>query len=285
VPPSLVKAPGFGYEIDMDHVVYHVSPGTTPADPEKRVRRLTLLRPAFPRAMIESRQDSTVSEQDLPLLKQRVINSGTPLIDIYFGFQDGLFVLYPCSKILPEGFDHRQRPWYKERTDGSHATAGALWGAPYLSVDGDVMLPCSVRMVDTAGNFHGVAAIDVSVLKLVESLRGMGDSGSYLLEKTIVDANGDVVVDIDEKFIKASRRNDGSVGKNSKRIRYKDIPLFERIKARRNGVIIRAEKGGCMAYIFSGMYSVEWYYIEKIDLDKLLAERNLRVPKGITSGE
>ena len=194
-------------------------------------------------------------------------------------------MLYPCSKILPEDFDHRQRQWYKERVDGSRAAVGALWGAPYLSVDGDVMLPCSLQMIDAAGNFHGVAAIDVSVLKLVESLRGMGDRGGHLLEKTIVDAEGAVVVDIDEKFIKASSRNDGSVGRKNKRIRYRDIPLFKRIKARRNGVIMRLEKGRHVAYVFSGMYSVEWYYIEKIDLEKFLAERGILVPDGFSPVE
>ena len=285
VPETMTNAPGFGYEIDMDHTVYHIAPGAKPANVDERVRRLAMLRPAYMRAMIESRQDSTILKNNLSLLKQRVINFGAPLIDIYFGFKDGLFVLYPCSKILSEDFDHRQRPWYKERIDGSHATIGALWGARYRSVDGDLMLPCSVQMIDTQGNFHGVAAIDVSVVKLVKSLRGMGNGGGVLLEKTIVDANGDVVVDMDEKLSRASGGNGAGVDQNSKRIRYKDIPLFERIKARRNGFIIRAENGRYMAYIFSGMYSVEWYYIEKIDLEKFLAERGIRVPRGISPGE
>ena len=285
VPPTMVKAPGFGYEIDIDHIVYQIAPGAKPENHEDRVRRLAMLRPVFLRALIESRQDSTISAQNLTLLKQRVINSGAPLVDAYLGSRDGLFVLYPCSKILPENFDHRQRPWYKERMDGSHATAAAMWGSPYLSVDGDLMLPCTLPMIDTKGNFHGVAAIDVSVKKLVKSLRGMGDSGGHLLEKTIVDAGGSVVVDIDEKFIRESNRNDGSVGKSNKRLQYKDMPLFERIKSRRNGVIMREENGRHMAYVFSGMYSVEWYYIEKIDLDALLRERGVKVPADTDPGK
>jgi len=281
VPPTMVTSPGFGYEIDMENIVYHISPGAKPANVEDRVRRLAMLRPVFLHALIESRQEST-PEQNLSLLKQQILNSGTPLIAAYLGFRDGLFVLYPCSKILSEDFDHRQRPWYKERMDGSHTTAAAMWGSPYLSVDGDVMLPCTLPMIDQRGNFHGVAAIDVSVRKLVKSLRGMGDSGNFLLEKTIVDADGYVVLDIDEKFISESNRKDGSVGKNNKRLRYKDMALFERIKSRRNGFIIRAENGKYMAYIFSGMYSVEWYFIEKIDLDALLRERGVKIPDGTT---
>ena len=276
VPPTMTAAPGFGYEIDINHLVYHIAPGTKPANPEERVRRLAMLRPVFLRALVESRQDSALTEHNLPLLKQRIINSGAPLIDAYLGFRDGLFVLYPCSKILPEDFDHRQRPWYKERMDGSHASAAAMWGAPYLSVDGDMMLPCSLPMIDTKGNFHGVAAIDVSVRKLVKSLRGKDDgSDRYLLEKTIVDADGDVVVGTNEASVKTPERRGG------KRARYGDIALFERIKARRTGVIVRAEDGRYAAYIFSGMYSVEWYYIEKIDLGKFLAEKKVNIPDGV----
>ena len=283
LPPTMVMAPGFGYEIDLDHLVYHVSPGTKPADVEDRVRRLSMLRPLFLRTLVKSRQeDSTITEHSLPFLKQRIINSGAPLIDVYLGFQDGLFVLYPCSKILPENFDHRQRPWYRERMDGSSTSAAAMWGRPYLSVDGDMMLPCTLPMIDLRGKFHGVAAIDVSVLKLVESLRNSGDDGRYLLEKTIVDANGDVVVDNDEKVIKASKDSEGSAGKDNKRVHYKDMSLFERIKTRRNGYIIRVEDGHRAAYIFSGMYSVDWFYIEKIDLEKFLAERNIQVPWGLS---
>ena len=82
------------------------------------------------------------------------------------------------------------------------------------------------------------------------------------------------------------KSNGGSAGvnKNSKRVRYKDIPLFERIKSRRNGIIIRAENGRNMAYLFSGMYSVEWFYIEKIDLDAFLWNRGVKVPDGINPG-
>ena len=286
VPPTLAMAPGFGYPIDINNIVYHIAPGTKPVAPEERVRKLAMLRPLFLRALAESSQeDPALTEHSLPLLKQRIIDSGSPLIDVYMGFGDGLFVLYPCSKILTEDFDHRTRPWYRERMEGSHTTAAAMWGSPYLSVDGDLMLPCTLPMIDRRGNFHGVAAIDVSIRKLVKSLRGMGDSGKYVLEKTIVDADGSVVLDIDERFIAAANRNDGSVGNAGKRIRYKDMPLFERIKTRRNGVIIRAENGRNVAYVFSGMYSVKWYYIEKIDLDALLRERGVKLPDGMDPGE
>lgn len=285
VPPTMALAPGFGYDIDLNHIVYHIAPGSKPANPVDRVRRLAMLRPVFLRALVESRQDHVLTENNLPQLKQQIISTGAPLVDAYLGFRDGLFVLYPCSKILPENFDHRQRPWYKEHMTATRATAAAMWGSPYLSVDGDMMLPCSLPMIDLHGTFHGVSAIDVSIKKLVKSLRGMGGKGRSLREKTIVDADGFLVVDKDETFIRESPPAGKSIDKTSQRIRYKDMRLFERIKSRRNGIIIRKEKGWHMAYIFSGMYSVNWYYIEKINLDLLLLERSIKVPAGMNPGQ
>ena len=283
VPPTMAMAPGFGYEIDIDNIVYHVAPGPKPKTPEKRVRQLSMLRPQFLRALIESRQ-FTLTEHNLPLLKRQLLASGAPLVDIYMGFRDGLFVRYPCSKILPEDFDHRRRPWYRERMNSSRIAAVTMWGSPYLSVDGDVVLPCTLPMIDTRGNFHGVAALDVSVVKLVKSLRNMGGKGKYLREKTIVDADGFVVISSDEEFIGKSKHNDGRIGQKDNRVRYRDAQLFERIKSRRSGIIIRPEKGRYMAYIFSGMYSVEWYYIEKINLETLLRECGVKVPDGMSPG-
>ena len=283
-PPSMALAPGFGYEIDIDNIVYHIAPGAKPPNPMERVRRLSMLRPIFLRSLVESRQDSAFTEQNLPLLRQRILDSGSPLVDAYLGFRDGLFILYPCSKILPENFDHRQRPWYKERMDVSQASASAMWGTPYLSVDGDMMLPCTLPMIDTKGKFHGVAAIDVSVRKLVKSLRSNGTDGKFMLEKTIVDAEGDVVLDLNENFLRSSHSGGESVAQAGKRVRYKDLSLFERIKARRNGVIIRTEDDKVVAYIFSGMYSVQWYFIEKVDLGTLLRERDIAVPDDISPG-
>ena len=63
------------------------------------------------------------------------------------------------------------------------------------------------------------------------------------------------------------------------------MELFERIKLRRNGIIIRKENGIHAAYIFSGMYSVNWYYIEKIDLGLLLKMRGIKVPSGMNPGQ
>ena len=80
VPPTMVMASGFGYEVDINHIVYHIAPGAKPTNPEERVRRLAMLRPVFLRALVESRQDSKLTDHNLPFLKQRILDLGAPLI-------------------------------------------------------------------------------------------------------------------------------------------------------------------------------------------------------------
>ena len=286
VPPNMVMAPGFGHEVDIDHIFCHTAPGAKPANVDTRMRKLAMLRSVCLRAMIESRQDSKFSERNLPLLKQSVLNSGAPLISVYFGFRDGLFVVHPCDKTLPESYDHRQRPWYKERVDGSRTTTAPLWSSPYLSSDdSDMVLTCTLPMIDDRGKFHGVAAADVSLLRLVESLRSMGASGGYLLEKSLVDGDGTVIADIGENFLRESRRNYSKLGDEHKVLKYKDIPLLERFKSRRNGIIIRREGDKYIAYLFAAMYSEKWYYIEKIDLVKFLAQTGVKIPDGVAPND
>ena len=47
-------------------------------------------------------------------------------------------------------------------------------------------------------------------------------------------------------------------------------PEMEGARVSVSGYIIREEKGRRVAYVFSGMFSVPWYYIEKLDLNELL---------------
>ena len=90
-----------------------------------------------------------------------------------------------------------------------------------------------------------------------------------------------MIVDVGENFLEESRRNYGKFGDGDKVLKYEDMKLFERIRARRNGIIVRREGDRYVAYLFSAMYSVEWYYIEKLDLEIFLAENGVDIPSGV----
>ena len=276
-PESMKFAPGFGFDIDLENFFCHVAPGSSPAEWENRVRRMRLLQPRMLRAVIESRPDSVLSAGNMELLKARVRNSGSPLANIYLGFGDGLFISYPGDKI-DRNYDHRKRQWYKERVDGTRDSMSLLWRNPYLSINNEMVLSCTMPMIDTGGHMHGVAGIDVSLPAMIAELRRAGNNGKALLDKSLVDSDGNVIADIEAGFMEATRRNDTVENGKVSLVRYSDNEMLEWIKTHRTGYRIRNENGRAVVYVFSRLYTVNWFYIEKIDLLELLRERGVAVP-------
>ena len=101
----------------------------------------------------------------------------------------------------------------------------------------------------------------------------------------ITDRDGTVLVDVGENFLEESRLNHNKLGNGRKVLKYKDMKMFDRIRARRNGIIIHREGNRYMAYLFAAMYSVEWYYIEKLDLEIFLAENGVDIPAGVAPND
>ncbi|MBQ6352476.1 MAG: cache domain-containing protein, partial [Lentisphaeria bacterium] len=278
-PATLVDSPGFGFTVDLGNIAYHVSRGSHPEKYLDRVRRLTLLQPMLMRAVVESGSGAVLSEENMTKLRERALQKGVPLVSIYFGFHDGLFVTYPGELGIDGGgvYDHRRRPWYLDRVLNRRSEA-IVWGSPYLSVNNKLVLTCTLPMIDTRGKNHGIAAIDVSLTEMVNELRGEGNQGAALLAKSIVDADGNIVLDLDERFLRDTRSNYQVVDGKLKFLRYPDQELLRQIRQRRAGYILRRENGRDVAYVFAGMFSVPWCYIEKLDLDRALAERGVAQP-------
>ena len=269
-PKSLVYSPGFGFVVDLDHPAYHKAPGSTP-EVKDRMRRLTLLKPMLLRTIVESSNDSVLTEENLPTLIDRALKKGVPLVSLYFGFDDGLFVTYPGELGIDHGgtYDHRKRWWYTRRTEKDKSSM-LKWHTPYLSVNGKLVLSCTLPMIDTKGRRHGVAAADVSLPKMLEELREEGNQGKAVLAKTIVDIKGNIVLDLGKDFMRDTKEYYAVENGDLKLIPYPDRELFEEIRKRRVGYVLREERGKRVAYVFAGMFSVPWYYIEKLDLDELL---------------
>ena len=270
-PATLTDSPGFGFVVDLDHLAYYISPGAKPANVEDRMRRLTLLQPMQLRAVVESSNDSVLSEENLQMLRERALEKGVPLVSLYFGFDDGLFVTYPGELGIDNNgtYDHRKRWWYKLRTEEDKSSA-LKWHTPYLSVNGKLAFSCTLPMIDTRGKRHGIAAADISLPRMLEELSEEGNHGPAVLGKTIVNADGNIVLDLSKNFMRDTREYYAVENGDLKLIPYPDQELFREIRDRRVGFIVRKEKGKRVAYVFSGLFSVSWYYIEKLDLDELL---------------
>ena len=279
-PATLVDSPGLGFTVDIDHIAYHISRGCHPEKLEDRIRRLTLLQPMLMRTIVESSHDSVLSEENLPALRERALKNGVPLVSLYFGFDDGVFVTYPGELGIDHNgtYDHRKRWWYKLRTESDKSSA-LKWHTPYLSVNGKLVFSCTLPMIDTKGRHHGVAAADISLPKMLDELREEGNHGKALLEKSIVNDDGNVVLDLSKDFMRDKAKYYAVENGDLKFIPYPDQALFREIRERRVGYIVREEGGKKVAYVFAGMFSVPWYYVEKLDLDELLRTGGVIQPR------
>ena len=270
-PKSLAYSPGFGFVVDMGNIACHVAPGAKPQKIGDRMRRLTLLTPMLLRTIVESSNESVLSEENLPILRERALKEGVPLVSLYFGFDDGLFVTYPGELGIDHNgtYDHRKRWWYTLRTRTDRSSS-LKWHTPYLSVNGKLVFSCTLPMIDTKGKRHGIAAADISLPRMLAELGEEGNKGKALLAKSLVDRDGNIVLDLGKDFMRDAKEYYAVENGGLKLIPYPEQQLFKQIRERRVGYILREEKGKRVAYVFSGMFSVPWYYIEKLDLDELL---------------
>ena len=170
---------------------------------------------------------------------------------------------------------------YKERVDGSRAGTSLLWRNPYLSTNGEMVLTCTMPMIDLRGRMHGIAGADVSLPNMISELRASGNTGKFLLGKSLVDSDGNVIADTGAGFMEASRKNDTVENGHLKLVRYAAPDVLELAKSHRAGTTLRRENGKVVVYVFSRLYTVNWFYIEKLDLAELLRERGVTVPPGM----
>ncbi|MBU3077474.1 methyl-accepting chemotaxis protein [Sphingomonas quercus] len=105
----------------------------------------------------------------------------------YFGAADGSLHSYPRLRVMPAGYDPRNRPWYRQAA-ARHATTLT---DPYR----DPTLPHPVVTMATPqyadGRLIGVTAADFSLAALVQMLRESNPEGGYIF---IVNQQGRILV-------------------------------------------------------------------------------------------
>ena len=244
---------------DPARIGWSAAPDTPTAHLEERLSALVRLRPRLLRTMLAGRGAGDAvgplpAEHPADLSAEEM-----PMTRIYFGFDDGLFVNYPATAI-PRDYDPRRRVWYRKVREAG-AAAGVVWFRPYRSVEGYWVLSCAVPMVDGAGKFRGVAALDLRLSRLTAGMRQNGNLGSAVLAKYLIDGEGRIITSGTR-----SRRKEGA----GVREFFPDEALRNTFLKRRNGFAPRREGDREIVYLYMTLASADWRYIEKLDLDELV---------------
>jgi len=260
-PASLLYSSVYHRKIDFSHFAHKTIHGETLTDLEKRrLHVLDHLRESiidtFHERMPKELRNATPTEQN-----EYLRLSGIPLHLMLFGFPDGQYVVYPGSGVYAQSYDPRGRHWYKT---GQSGNGELVWSKPYPgnTAAAGYLLSCNSPMLDTSGNFLGVAGFDLHLNTIIRDLNTHGNIGNNVLEKTLVDSEGLILLSTGARFKGAMETNK----EDSLTIHFDDEDLFRQFTETKYGTITRTENNRRIIYCVNYLPSQDWYYIEKIDL-------------------
>lgn len=130
--------------------------------------------------------------QAASLLEQKALTS-TFMAD-YFGGNQGAFTIRPDSK-MPDGFDPRTRPWYKDAVNSSSASLTE----PYIDAVTGQMIISIGSAVKKAGQTLGVAGADLSLQTITDTINALNFNG--LGYAFLISGDGKVLVHPDKTLV------------------------------------------------------------------------------------
>jgi putative methionine-R-sulfoxide reductase with GAF domain len=123
----------------------------------------------------------------LDLVAPVMLKANPDIIAIYFGGTSAETLYYPnidLSSLVPPDFDVTQRPWFVSAAPEQNPGREAVWSAPYLDAAlNGLVITTSIPVNDDAGQFQGVAAMDIQLTRITQIISNIrvGDSGYAFL--------------------------------------------------------------------------------------------------------
>ena len=106
----------------------------------------------------------------LDLTAPTILKQNPDTVAIYFGGKSGDTIYYPnidLASVVPPDFDVTSRPWYVNASPAQNPGKNSVWSDPYLDAAlHGLVVTTSVPVVDSRGNFRGVAAMDIQLNRI-----------------------------------------------------------------------------------------------------------------------
>ncbi|KAF1027301.1 MAG: Methyl-accepting chemotaxis protein McpA [Pseudomonas sp.] len=168
----------------------------------------------------------------------------------YVGSTNGVFTQRPDAK-MPEGYDPRQRPWYKQAV----AADKTMLTPPYMAAVGGQIVTIALP-VKKNGELLGVVGGDLSLQTLVKIINSVDFGG--IGQAFLVSGDGQVIVSPEPD----------QVMKNLKDI-YPNTPL--RLEKVNQQVVLNGKTRILSFTPITGLPNADWYIGLSIDKDKAYA--------------
>jgi serine/threonine-protein kinase len=249
-PSDLVFSAPYGRRVSIDYPVVKLAPDVQWDAVEPLVQRLAPLRHHLRALLAGSRS----SPESLSLLEERalLLSAVVPIRWAFVGLEAGVMYAYPGKGTYADEYDPRERPWYQL----SAHRQGASWGNPYWDVQGQgLVLPCSVSLYGSAGDFYGVAGLDVTFSELIQTLLVPAGDGS-VVETFLVDDEGRLIV----RSGQTSQEDDAAADSS---LELEDFPVPEVLAAMQTGRsgLLEVDR---RLYVFAHITTLGWFYVEEI---------------------
>lgn len=252
-PDDVVFSPVYGRKVSLAYPAYRTAPGVNDSAVMPDLMRLSALRHMFRNLMRQGLHPHERSDTggDRAILEDQ----GAPVRWMYVGLAEGVIMSYPGTNAFPEGYDPRDRPWYRLGERG----AQARWGSPYVDLEGQgPVLPCSKGIRDAQGKLLGVAGVEIPFDWIIAHClaRRPGDDA---VEAFLVDDQGRIVVRSGQMH---AARDAGRIDGTLPLEPFPDPRVMAAVRDRRQGQVEGSDGGRPTITVFAAVPTLGWYYIE-----------------------
>lgn len=229
-----------------------------------------LLRDEFLRGDI-FRDKSSLDRMSEKEAEKYFYQNGSPKLWIHCGFEDGLYFCMPGYLDQPEKYDPRTRQWYIAAAKKTPFD-DVIWSKPYVDAVSKRLTITASLPIFVNKKLQGVIAVDNMLRYIARFMKNKGNTDAFLLEKAIIDGEGRIILGTREDYSVKDEMNDGEEKIYQSGNFFDDEQTFKIIRQRKNGMLtIRTANDRNIVYLFYRINMHDWHYVEKIDLDMLLA--------------
>ena len=255
----------------LDYGIYTLAPGADRNACFEFIRKVSPALAKMKNIVLGSRTGYGFAGEDYEKRKTEYLYRGAPVRSVFIGSEEGVKLLYPWRGNYPREIDPRKRSWYCD----ARRNKGPTWGKPYMDFDSisGLSIPCSVPIYDLAGVFRGVVGLDLSVNQLTESILGKGNTGDYVIEKAVVNREGETIFSSESEYFN-KRFDPDQYHRNAE---FK-TPLFRTAEIRKRilgsdggyGTFVVGGQGRRIICSFAHLKILDMYFVVVADYDGLI---------------
>ncbi len=263
-PADFTDKTAYRWPVSIDHPVVGVPPNTDVAALMPSIRKLSPLREHIQAMVVAAAlgDTATVTDADARTL---MLQRKSPIDYAYIDLPEGIHFVWPGIDALPPSYDVRTASFYQMSLN----KRGHRWGAPYVDsttdrAGDDLVLPCTRGLWSPAGAFLGVAGVEITVTKMVETTMVLPTRAT--LRTSLVDERGRAVVDSRD----ANKRFVASGKDEAVEFAAFDLPeIADAIRAGKEGLREVARDGRPIVVGFVRLDALGWYYVAELDASTL----------------